>query len=301
MTQNSVEMIKARRIVTSSEHAGAPPLPAGGWTKGAGDRYRRPSIRRFIGCGLLIVCQFAAAELYAEAPDSDAENKFVSGRLGIGGLVDPRYSGGARYRSFPVPLASLQFGDYAYIDYWQAGLYVLGNQDKTLGLAVVATPRLGFGAGDSALLSGMRTRRSSIEAGLSLDYGSDAGGFSLGYLHDVTGASDGSVVRLLGFRQIEISNKFGVEAFVGLERLSSRVANYYYGVGDNETTVSRPFYKPGSATNLDAGLHFNYDFGQKSTILFGYEVTRLGDPITGSPIVERRVGNLFYLGYGWRL
>ncbi len=266
-----------------------------------GDPSRRPSIKQFIECALLVVCQFAATGLHAEASDTDAEDKFVSGRLGIGGLVDPRYSGGAGYRSFPVPLASLRFGDYAYIDYWQAGLYVLGNQDKTIGLAVVVTPRLGFNARDGALLSGMTTRRSSIETGLSLDYGSDAGGFSLGYLHDVTGASDGSVVRLLGFRQIEISNRFGVEAFVSIEHLNSRVANYYYGVADNEATASRPFFKPGSGGDLNAGLHFNYDFGRKSTLLFGYEVTWLGDPIANSPIVERRLGSLFYLGYGWRL
>jgi outer membrane protein len=269
--------------------------------QGLGRPSRWPPVRRFIKWALFVVCEFAASELYAEALETGAEDKFVSGRLGIGGMISPRYSGGARYGAFPVPLASLRFGDFAYIDYWQAGLYVLGNQEKTLGLAVVATPRLGFSARDGDRLSGMTTRKSSVEAGLSLDYGSDVGGFSLGYLHDVTGVSDGGIVRLLGFRQIEINNRFGVEAFVGIERLNSRVANYYYGVGDNETTASRPFYKPGSATDLNAGLHFNYDFGQKSTILFGYEVTRLGDPISGSPIVERRVGNLFYLGYGWRL
>lgn len=266
-----------------------------------GDPLRRPSIKRFIRCALLVVCQFAAAELYAEPADADAEDKFVSGRLGIGELVDPRYSGGTGNRSFPVPLASLRFGDYAYIDYWQAGLYVLGNEDKTIGLAIVVTPRLGFNARDGAPLSGMKTRRSSIETGLSLNYGSDTGGFSLGYLHDVTGASDGSVVRLLGFRQIEISSRFEVEAFVGIEHLNSRTANYYYGVADNEATASRPFFRPGSGSDLNAGLHFNYDFGQKSTILFGYEATWLGDPIASSPIVERRVGSLFYLGYGWRL
>jgi len=276
-------------------------MTAKGSTQGLGRPSRWLPVKRFIKWALFVVCQFAARELYAEASDTGAEDKFVSGRLGIGGIVSPRYSGGSRYRAFAVPLASLRFGDYAYINYWQAGLYVLGNQEKTVGLAVVATPRLGFNARDGEWLSGMTTRKSSIESGLSLDYGSDVGGFSLGYLHDVTGASDGSIVRLLGFRQIEFSNRFAVEAFVGIERLNSRVANYYYGVRDNETTASRPLYKPGSAMELNAGLHFNYDFGQKSTILFGYEVTRLGDPIAGSPIVERRVGNLFYLGYGWRL
>jgi outer membrane protein len=276
-------------------------MSATGSTQGLGRPSRWLLVRRFIKWALFVVCQFAASELYAEASDTGAEDKFVSGRLGIGGIVSPRYSGGSRYRAFAVPLASLRFGDYAYINYWQAGLYVLGNQEKTVGLAVVVTPRLGFNARDGERLSGMTTRKSSIETGLSLDYGSDVGGFSLGYLHDVTGASDGSIVRLLGFRQIEFSNRFAVGVFVGIERLNSRVANYYYGVADSETSASRPFYRPGSAMELTVGLHFNYDFGQKSTILFGYEVTRLGDPIAGSPIMERSGGNLFYLGYGWRL
>ncbi len=287
--------------MTSNEDAYEPSMSTKGLIQSLGRPSRWPSVKRFIKGVFFVVCQFAASQLYAETSDTDAEDKFVSGRLGIGGIATPRYSGGTRYEAFPVPLASLRFGDYAYIDYWQAGLYVLGNQEKTLGLAVVATPRLGFNAHDGKRLSGMMTRKSSVEAGLSLDYGSDVGGFSLGYLHDVTGASDGAIVRLLGFRQIEISNRFGVEAFVEIEHLNSRVANYYYGVGNNETTASRPFYKPGSATDLNAGLHFNYDFGEKNTILFGYEVTRLSDPIASSPIVERRVGNLFYLGYGWRL
>ena len=252
-------------------------------------------------CVFCAVCQFAPGETHADAADTGAERKFVTGRLGVGALVESRYSGAADYQTFPVPLASLEFGDYAYIDYWQAGLYLLSSPDKTLGLAIVATPRLGFNSRDGPRLAGMTARKSSIETGLSIDYGSDSAGVSLSYLHDIAGASDGGLVRLLGFKRIEITSHFGVEAFLGLERLSSQVANYYYGVGSNESTAARPYYQPGIATDLNAGLHFNYDFGQKSTILFGYEATRLGDSLANSPIVERRLTNLFYVGYGWRL
>ena len=257
--------------------------------------------RLVASCLFLVICQFAADETRAEAADTGPEGKFVTGRIGVGALMDSRYSGGANYQTFPVPLASLEFGDFAYIDYWQAGLYVLSNQHKTLGLAIVATPRLGFKSSDGQRLTGMTARKSSIETGLSLDYGSDTAGVSLSYVHDITGASEGGLVRILGFKRMEINGHFGVEAFVGLERMDSRVANYYYGVGSNETTATRPSYQPGGGTDLNAGLHFNYDFGQRSTILFGYEATRLGDSLANSPIVERRMSNLFYLGYGWRL
>jgi outer membrane protein len=250
---------------------------------------------------LSIVCQFGAHESGAEGLQPETERKLVTGRLGAGVLMDSRYSGAAGYQTFPVPLASLEFGDLAYIDYWQAGIYCLSNRDKTLGLAVVATPRLGFNSRDGPRLAGMDARRSSIETGLSVDYGVGNTGVSLGYLHDVARASDGGLVRLLVFRRTDFTERFGVDAFVGLERLNSKLANYYFGVRNNERTPVRPFYQPGAATDVNAGLHFNVDFGQKSTILFGYEATVLGDSLANSPIVERRVTNLFYLGYGWRL
>ncbi|MEO8004359.1 MAG: MipA/OmpV family protein [Betaproteobacteria bacterium] len=266
---------------------------------------RAAAWRRLVACGLVIVGwqSFTDKARAEEAVAQDSTEKFVTGRLGVGAIVDSRYSGGAGYGAFPVPLASIEIaGGVAYVDYWQAGLYVLSNEKKNLGLAIVATPRLGFGQHDGPLLEGITTRRSSLEMGLSVDYGfSETAGVSVGYLHDVVSASDGSVVRLLGYKHVDFSERFGVDAFVGVERLNARLANYYYGIGNNESTATRARYQPGSATDVTAGLHFNYDLGRKSTLLFGYEVTRLGNELANSPIVERRFSNLFYFGYGWRL
>ena len=196
---------------------------------------------------------------------------------------------------------SLEIGDFAYVDYWEAGLFVLSNDAKTFGLAVVASPRLGFSSSDGDRLTGMTSRQSSIEAGLSINYGSDDGGVSLGYLHDITGASRGGVLRLLAFRRYEITHRFGVDAYASLDVLDAKVANYYYGVGDWEATATRPAYQPGVGTAVGVGLHFNYDFGSKSTLLFGYEPTRLGQSLDKSPIVERKTTSVFFLGFGWRL
>ena len=249
---------------------------------------------------ILMLCG-ASGNSSADTNDSDPESKFVRGRLGAGAMVISRYSGSADYQTIPVPLASLKFGEFGYIEYWQAGLYFLSNQEKTLGLALVAAPRLGFDSSDGERLVGMMTRRPSMETGLSLDYGSAKGGLSLSYLHDIIGASDGGVARLYVFGRLDITEHFGVDGFVGLEQLDSKVANYYYGVRTSEATLARPFYEPGTGTKLHTGLHFNYDFGRKSTLLFGLENDRLGSSLTNSPIVERRFSNLFYLGYGWRL
>ena len=95
-----------------------------------------------------------------------------------------------------------------------------------------------------------------------------------------------------GLRRIELGHGLGVEAFGELEWLSASVTDYYYGVTSGEATASRPFYQPGSSLDLVAGLHFNYDFGRKSTILFGYEASILGPAAANSPIVQTKFNNL---------
>jgi outer membrane scaffolding protein for murein synthesis (MipA/OmpV family) len=234
---------------------------------------RRVQSERRLVWAALLAFQFLASAVRAEetsqtSPKSD--EGLVRGRLGVGPLVIPRYSGSTSYQVWPVPLASLEFGDFAYIDYWQAGLYVLATKDRSLGLAIVAAPRI------------------------------DQQGVSLAYLHDVSGASKGGIIRFIGLRRIELGHGFGVEAFGEVEWLSAKVTDYYYGVTSSEATASRPFYQPTSSVDLVAGLHFNYDFGSKSTILFGYEASILGSAAADSPIVQTKFNNLFYVGYGLR-
>jgi outer membrane protein len=258
--------------------------------------------RRFVVCcALLLAWRFGIGALSAEEVSGDSESKLVTGRVGAGALTDPRYSGGARNQTFPVPLISLEIGDFAYVDYWEAGLFVLSNDAKTFGLAVVASPRLGFSSSDGERLTGMTRRHSSIEAGLTINYGSDDGGVSFGYLQDVTGASHGGVWRLLAFKRYEFTKRFGVDAYASLDVLDAKVADYYYGVGEREATAIRPVYQPGASTALGAGLHFNFDFGRHSTLLFGYEPTLLGRSLDRSPIVERTTMSVFFLGFGWHL
>ena len=78
-------------------------------------------------CALVLAWRFGVGALSAEEVSTDSENKLVTGRAGVGALTDSRYSGGAGNRTFPVPLMSLEIGDFAYVDYWEAGLFVASN------------------------------------------------------------------------------------------------------------------------------------------------------------------------------
>jgi len=259
---------------------------------------------RFASYPVVIALALCSSALQAEdaagTTEAKTEKSIVTGRLGVGPLLLPTYSGSADYRVWPVPLADLEFGDYAYLYYWEAGLYVFATKDRDLGIAIVATPRIGYDSSDGDRLTGMMTRKSSLELGLSVDYRLGAGGVSLGYLYDVTGASSGGVIRLAGLHRFEVTQSLGVDLLLEAEWLSSKVANYYFGVTASEATATRPTFHPGSGSDFTVGLHFNYDFGTRSTILFGYEGQLLGGPISDSPIVVTRLNNLLYVGYGWR-
>lgn len=260
---------------------------------------------KHIAVALIPALALYAADLRAAddlaANDPAAKDKWVTGRIGVGALVIPKYQGGSDYQVWPAPLIDVTFGDWGYIDYWQAGAYVFSSQDKKFGIAIVAAPRLGYDSGDGDRLTGMMTRKTGLDMGVSLDYGSEVGGVSLAYYYDVLNASKGGTGKLIGTRRFEITSALGVDAFAEAEWTSAKVTNYYFGVQQSEATAARPFYDPGSSVNFTGGLHFNFDFGSRSTILFGYEGTLLGNAAADSPIVERRFNSLFYVGYGLRL
>lgn len=230
-----------------------------------------------------------------------AEEAFVTGRVGLGMVRSAKYIGSSETQYWPAPLASLRFGEVGYFEYSQAGLYIWANEQKNTGIAIIASPRFGVSASDGAHLTGISRRRSSLEMGVSLDYGSEEGGVSVALLQDVTGASRGSTVRAIGQRSLELGSHFGVDAELSIDWLSARTGNYYFAVDSHETTPTRSRYRPGRGFEFDAALRFHLDFGKRSTLLFGYQATLLGHRFVDSPLVERRLNHLMYLGYGWRL
>src|SRR5512146_992786 len=136
------------------------PIRTRGATARASRAGRRHALRARLALHWLLVLASVSGALASRADDAngDAKSKLVTGRIGAGALTDSRYSGGAGNQTFPVPLMALDIGDFAYVDYWEAGLFVLSNHAKTFGLAVVATPRLGFSSTDGQRLAGMRRR-----------------------------------------------------------------------------------------------------------------------------------------------
>ena len=72
---------------------------------------------------------------------------------------------------------------------------------------------------------------------------------------------------------------------VGVNWKSSKAANYYYGVEDDEATLGMPAYDVGDAANVFGRLAISYAIDQHWKIVSVLQYEKLADDITDSPIV----------------
>ncbi len=242
----------------------------------------------------------AMAETPANTPVSEAKHGW-DGVIGIGPAVFPKYTGGNALQTLPLPILSINYDETFFVEVQRIGVYVLASDDKKIGLALAAEPRLGWSSKDGARLAGMASRRSSAETGVTFDWEMNAFTLSLGAFIDANRTSRGSSQRLQLYKPFVKNNQMEIGALLSVDRLSKQVANYYFGVRANEVTASRAFYAPSAANNLGLGLSGTFKLNPKYALQLGINVTRLHKSLTRSPIIEARTSTFAYAAYGWNL
>ena len=139
-------------------------------------------------------------------------------------------------------------------------------------------------------------RKSSLDAGIGLQYKVDSWTFDTEALTDVLGNSNGQELKL----KVSYGLRFGplqVSPELGVSYSSGKLVNYYYGVQPNEATAQRPAYRASDAVNYHTGLAFS------TPVLFG-GMTRLGlqyhwfdNSIAESPLTDRDSGASAFLAW----
>ena len=224
-----------------------------------------------------------------------------NGNAGLGPIVFPNYVGGKQARTWLIPLLSINYNDTFYIELQRVGVYLLASEDKKVGLGFAVEPRFGYAAADGNLLRGMATRRTSIEGGPTFDWDFDVVAISVAWFGDLNRSSRGQSARAAAYAPILKNESWDVGALLSADRMSDRVADYYFGVKAHEVTTRRSQYRVGGGTNLTLGLSGTFRFDKRHCLMFGMSATRLSREVTKSPIVETRRADQLYLGYGWTL
>lgn len=209
------------------------------------------------------------------------------GRIGVGVGVIGRsspyrgYSGGV-YR--PIP-ALTYMGERFQVLGPNVNVGLLGS-GKTR-LAGTLEYRIGvYEEDDSRFLRGMGDRRDTAMLGLALQAelwgGLEA---NLGYQHDVLDEIGGGDAKL----SLGKTFQFGVARLtpnIGLNWMSSKLANYDYGVSSKQARAGRPAYQPGSAWNPEIGLSTFWELSRNWLIIGSVGTEFLDQDIRKSPIVS---------------
>ncbi|MDP3086715.1 MAG: MipA/OmpV family protein [Methylotenera sp.] len=231
--------------------------------------------------------------------DRDTETPIPRSKnlYGIGIGVLPKTSGSDEYRVLVLPIINANYGDRFYINALQAGVWLLDSDDKRLRFGVATQARFGWDADDGKLTRGMNDRDFTVDLGPTVRWQTDYGTFNAQWGFDVGGASHGQTVELQYIKNLIRGNTFKLNGSMGVTWNNHKFNDYYFGVGANETSPSRPAYSAGSGTEFKVGVNGSYALDKESFVLFGTSVTRLSNEQANSPIVETRMQPFAYLGY----
>lgn len=253
-------------------------------------------------CTVLAILMPLLGTSTANADANGASNKpRWSGTAGIGPMVFPKYAGGKGTQTLLLPLVSVSYNDWFYIEPLRAGMYLASSTDRKIAFGVAIEPRFGLRSNDGPRLTGMTTRRDSLEGGLSFDWDADIVAINFSYFGDLTHSSRGTSERLYFYKEFTRNEPWKFGAFAGADHLSAKVANYFFGVTAAEAGPGRALYQPGSITNGVFGFDGSYKLSPRYSIVFGLESTRLLAGAANSPIVETKQANVAWAGLAWNL
>lgn len=231
-----------------------------------------------------------------------------SSRWGIGAgaaAIDSPYAG-EEIRIRPVPLLSYEGGKFFF-------------RGATAGYHFINTPTFSFDFIGAARLDGidiedlgvdelaangidrrlLEDRDDQLDAGFGLSWRGEFGEVQLRAVTDVTDASSGQEVSLTYSYRMQMGS-FIVTPLVGVSYLSDDLANYYYGILDQEVSRGVVDYQPGAAVAPQAGVNLTRPFGEHWAMMGSVRYVLLPDEFSDSPLIESDSSASMFLGLTYR-
>ncbi len=227
--------------------------------------------------------------VFAQAPSPSASRWSIG--AGVAAIDSPYAGEGTRLRV--LPLINYE-GERLFLRGITGGLHLYRSQPFTLD-AIVSARLSGFDIDDlghselrangldASLLS---DRDDGLDAGLRATFGLPWGAISLEAVHDISDAGGGYELSL-DYRYTWQFKQTAVTANVGVSRMSSDLAGYYFGTLDEEVARGVRAYSPGSAVIPEIGLTLAHAIGASKWRLFGsIDYQFLPSKIKNSPLLE---------------
>lgn len=195
-----------------------------------------------------------------------------------------------------VPIIGIQYGNFSLLG--PRASYKIFTSDQ-FEISAIGNLRFdGYEAADGEIFTGMEDRDMSFDAGIEAEIDTSFGEFGLGLVHDVTSTHKG----------FELSASYGVPfmfengrvmPYIAANYQSEDLADYYFGVQQNEATSSRAFYQLDATTNIEIGIGSDWMFNNKHYIKADISYASYGSDIKDSPLVDKSGEAQILVGYAY--
>lgn len=252
-------------------------------------------------CVAAMACLWHQAAAAQENPGNEVQPSRWSIALDVA-VWDNAYAGrGTQVLPFPM----IQFnGDTLFVHGMSGGVHLFKNDSFTVD--AILTPafyQMSAKDFDRSKLAARGVNRDdldnrdlSIDAGFSASWHGSAGRLQLDVKTDISGNSEGPAYSLKYGYPFQLAG-FHVTPFVGVDFLSSKVADYYYGIHTDEVGRGVPGYTPGAALIPNAGVALMHPLGQKWSFSIGGQFGHLPDKIRDSPLVDENRSTSVFVGF----
>lgn len=248
---------------------------------------RRPAL-----AVLLLMPCLALAQSTDDRPPGQTTNEDDRWHIGLAASVRDSPYAGEGTRTRPLPLLGFE-GERVFWRGLSGGVHLVDGPRFTLD-AIVSGRFDGFdiedlGAG-ALRANGLEPdllddRDDGLDIGLAAAWRGRAGELALEALADVTDASGGQEVSLSYGYPLQWGS-FSLVPGAGVRWMSKDLANYYYGVLDEEVARGMPSYRPGSAVVPEISLGFARPLGGKWRLTGSLKYEFLPDELSDSPFLE---------------
>lgn len=223
-----------------------------------------------------------------------------SGRIGVGVGVIGR---GSPYRDYRgevtqfIPAVTYN-GERIQVlgPFVQVGIAGTGK----LRLAALASYRIGvYEEDDSPYLSGMGDRKSTLMAGLGLQYELPKGfDIALRFEADVLDRIGGTSAQFRIDKSFQ-TGVFRLAPHLGVNWQSSGLSNYDFGVTADQALPYRPVYKLGDQFSFEAGIGSSVELTRDWQLFVSAAIEFFDDEVSNSPIVveDHILKGFFALNY----
>ena len=229
----------------------------------------------------LLICSAGLAEGDKQNSQTDPNSIFL---VGPGTWITIKPYKNVDPTVYPIPVVvAVSAPFYFKID--TAGCRLFSDSNMTFD--IIGKLRLdGYDADKSDYFDGMHNRNMTVDVGGEFGISGDWGNLYARILTDALGQHDGQEYRLTYAKPFKFE-KAKISPSAGVALLSSNLADYYYGVRDDEARTGRPAYNPGASVNWFVGLDAIYQLNNDWTLLTTITYYWLDSDIRNSPIVNK--------------